>query len=320
MIRHSVVATANPAAPTRGDRTRLRAHARTSRQRLHAGRPVRAGRRRRRPGDRRSTSARCASRCRATSRVRATATARPTPCSARVTSVLDSARGYLERGVASWYGTKFNGRATSSGELYDICAFTAAHKTLPLPSFVRVTNLDNGRSLIVRVNDRGPFHDGRVMDLSYAAAVRLGVDRTGTARVELEAVGAKDWGGTPVFAAKLRVRGRGSAGESVVAAAPAKLRAVGPTAASGAEVTLRPGSDAIVQVGAFADQNQCATPRRSPAGRRRRRRRRRPCRCRTVATVWRVRDRPAWPVRRPERAAGRACAQLDLPEPRVVSE
>ena len=103
--------------------------------------------------------------------------------------VLDSARGFRERGVASWYGVKFNGRATSSGEIYDICRFTAAHKTLPLPSFVRVTNLDNGRSLIVRVNDRGPFHAGRVMDLSYAAAVRLGVDRTGTARVELEAVG-----------------------------------------------------------------------------------------------------------------------------------
>lgn len=106
--------------------------------------------------------------------------------------VLDSARGFRERGLASWYGTKFNGRATSSGEFYDICSFTAAHKTLPLPSYVRVTNLDNGRSLIVRVNDRGPFHPGRVMDLSYAAAVRLGVDRAGTARVELEAVGPGD--------------------------------------------------------------------------------------------------------------------------------
>jgi len=106
--------------------------------------------------------------------------------------VLDSAKGFRERGLASWYGTKFNGRATSSGELYDICLFTAAHKTLPLPSYVRVTNLDNGRSMIVRVNDRGPFHPGRVMDLSYAAAVRLGVDRTGTARVELEAVGPGD--------------------------------------------------------------------------------------------------------------------------------
>jgi rare lipoprotein A len=101
----------------------------------------------------------------------------------------EDAREYRERGLASWYGTKFNGRATSSGELYDICQFTAAHKTLPLPSYVRVTNLDNGRQLVVRVNDRGPFHDGRVMDLSYAAAVRLGVDRAGTAHVQLEALG-----------------------------------------------------------------------------------------------------------------------------------
>ena len=123
--------------------------------------------------------------------------------------VLDSAQGYRERGLASWYGTKFNGRATSSGELYDICSFTAAHKTLPLPSYVRVTNLDNGRSLIVRVNDRGPFHAGRVMDLSYAAAVRLGVDRTGTARVELEAVGpgaAASQDRAPVAAASAAIR------------------------------------------------------------------------------------------------------------------
>jgi rare lipoprotein A len=114
--------------------------------------------------------------------------------------VLESAEGYRERGVASWYGAKFNGRATSSGELYDICQFTAAHKTLPLPSYVRVTNLDNGRRLVVRVNDRGPFHAGRVMDLSYAAAVRLGVDRTGTARVEIEAVGPGDAAGEPLRA------------------------------------------------------------------------------------------------------------------------
>ncbi|HMB57244.1 MAG TPA: septal ring lytic transglycosylase RlpA family protein, partial [Arenimonas sp.] len=106
--------------------------------------------------------------------------------------VLDSANGYVERGTASWYGNKFNGRATSSGEIYDICSFTAAHKTLPLPSFARVTNLDNGRSVIVRVNDRGPFHEGRIIDLSYAAAVRLGVDRTGTARVEVRAISVGD--------------------------------------------------------------------------------------------------------------------------------
>ncbi len=106
--------------------------------------------------------------------------------------VLDSAGGYVERGVASWYGSKFNGRNTSSGEPYDICAFTAAHRTLPLPSYARVTNLDNGRSVIVRINDRGPFHDGRLIDLSYAAAVRLGVDRTGTAHVEVRAIAAGD--------------------------------------------------------------------------------------------------------------------------------
>ncbi len=103
-------------------------------------------------------------------------------------TVLGSAQGYVERGIASWYGTKFNGRATSSGEIYDICAFSAAHKTLPLPSFARVTNLDNGRSVVVRINDRGPFHSGRIIDLSYAAASRLGVDKTGTARVEVRAI------------------------------------------------------------------------------------------------------------------------------------
>jgi len=101
-----------------------------------------------------------------------------------------SAEGYVERGIASWYGTKFHGRPTSSFEPYDMYKFTAAHKTLPLPSFVRVTNLENGRSLIVRVNDRGPFHRGRIIDLSYAAALRLGVHAKGTAHVEVRTVAA----------------------------------------------------------------------------------------------------------------------------------
>ena len=96
---------------------------------------------------------------------------------------------YVERGIASWYGSKFHGRRTSSGETYNMYRFTAAHKTLPLPSFVRVTNLDNGRSLVVRVNDRGPFKDDRLIDLSYAAAARLGFADQGTARVEVRAVG-----------------------------------------------------------------------------------------------------------------------------------
>lgn len=99
--------------------------------------------------------------------------------------VMDRVDGYVEQGTASYYGQKFHGRLTSNREVYDMYAFTAAHKTLPLPSFARVTNLDNGESVIVRVNDRGPFHDGRVIDLSYAAAVRLGITQRGTGRVEV---------------------------------------------------------------------------------------------------------------------------------------
>lgn len=102
--------------------------------------------------------------------------------------VLDSAEGYAQEGEASYYGKKFHGRKTSSGEVYDMYAFTAAHRTLPLPSYVRVTNLDNGRSIVVRVNDRGPFHSRRIIDLSYAAAVKLGYRQRGTARVRVEAL------------------------------------------------------------------------------------------------------------------------------------
>ena len=101
---------------------------------------------------------------------------------------MKTAKGYRERGRASWYGTKFQGRKTSNGEVYDMYQMTAAHKTLPLPSYVKVKNLDNGKSVIVRVNDRGPFHQGRIIDLSYAAAKKLGVYDTGTARVEVRAV------------------------------------------------------------------------------------------------------------------------------------
>lgn len=102
--------------------------------------------------------------------------------------VRSSARGYRERGRASWYGSKFHGRLTSSGEPFDMYKVSAAHKTLPLPSWVEVTNLDNGRKLRVRVNDRGPFMDGRIIDLSYAAAVKLDVVNAGTAPVEVRAI------------------------------------------------------------------------------------------------------------------------------------
>ncbi|MCU7937937.1 MAG: septal ring lytic transglycosylase RlpA family protein [gamma proteobacterium symbiont of Bathyaustriella thionipta] len=102
--------------------------------------------------------------------------------------VMPSANNYKERGIASWYGSKFHGKRTSSGEPYDMHAMTAAHKTLPLPTYVRVTNLKNGRQVILKVNDRGPFHDNRVIDLSHTAAVKLGIKGTGTGLVEVEAI------------------------------------------------------------------------------------------------------------------------------------
>jgi len=101
---------------------------------------------------------------------------------------LPSSKGYSARGMASWYGTKFHGKRTSSGEPYDLYGMTAAHKTLPLPTYVRVTNLQNGRSVIVKVNDRGPFHDDRLIDLSYSAAAKLGILGHGTGKVEVTAI------------------------------------------------------------------------------------------------------------------------------------
>ena len=102
--------------------------------------------------------------------------------------VLPSAEGYLERGVASWYGPTFHGGNTSSGELYDMYGMTAAHKTLPLPSYARVTNLKNGKSVIVRINDRGPFVANRLIDLSYTAAAKLDMIQGGTTLVEVRAL------------------------------------------------------------------------------------------------------------------------------------
>lgn len=102
--------------------------------------------------------------------------------------VLDTGKGFKEQGHASWYGSKFHGHLTSNGETYDMYAMSAAHKNLPLPSYVKVTNLDNNKQIIVRVNDRGPFHHGRVIDLSYAGAYHLGMLAKGTARVQLETI------------------------------------------------------------------------------------------------------------------------------------
>ncbi len=103
-------------------------------------------------------------------------------------TVMQSNGGYHEQGVASWYGSKFHGRRTSSGEPYDMHLATAAHKSLPLPTYAEVTNLDNGRKVIVKINDRGPFKNGRLIDMSYGAALRLDMIATGTARVDVRVI------------------------------------------------------------------------------------------------------------------------------------
>lgn len=115
--------------------------------------------------------------------------------------VLSDATGYEKRGTASWYGEKFHGYATSNGEIYDMYKMSAAHRSLPLPTYARVTSLDSGQSIIVRINDRGPFHSDREIDLSYAAAARLGFLDNGTGPVKVEAIDSERW---------LAERGRGS--------------------------------------------------------------------------------------------------------------
>lgn len=103
-------------------------------------------------------------------------------------AVMDSNNGFTQKGIASWYGGKFHGRRTSSGETYNMYEMTAAHKTLPLPTYVQVKNLNNGRQIIVKVNDRGPFHENRIIDLSYVAALKLDVIKAGTGLVEIKVV------------------------------------------------------------------------------------------------------------------------------------
>lgn len=112
--------------------------------------------------------------------------------------VMPSAAGYIERGVASWYGPGFHQASTSNGEPYDMYAMTAAHKTLPLPAYVQVTNLANGKQVVLRVNDRGPFKAGRIIDLSYTAALKLDMLRAGTALVEVRTITPGDMAGEVV--------------------------------------------------------------------------------------------------------------------------
>ena len=157
----------------------------------------------------------------------------------RTYDVLDSSKGFKQRGYASWYGKKFHGRKTASGERYNMFKMTAAHKTLPLPTYVRVTDLDNGKSVVVKVNDRGPFHSDRIIDLSYAAAAKLGLIGHGTSKVQIEAI---DTGSPPPPASPDT-----TPAEPVVAAATPALIPAPPAETSGA---ARPG---YLQVAAYID-------------------------------------------------------------------
>ena len=159
--------------------------------------------------------------------------------------VLPSAKGYKERGIASWYGAKFHGAKTSSGEPYDMYAMTAAHKTLPLPTYARVTNLDNGKSVIVRINDRGPFKHNRVMDLSYAAALKLDIVAKGTGKVEVEAIDPYEWERT---SAALDRALEAPPVPQVVPAGAATIAPLADAAPLGATPTM------WLQVGAFGDR------------------------------------------------------------------
>ncbi|PWV74903.1 septal ring lytic transglycosylase RlpA family protein [Halomonas sp. A11-A] len=157
--------------------------------------------------------------------------------------VLPDARGYARQGTASWYGEKFHGYATSNGEIYDMYKMTAAHRSLPLPSFVRVTSLDNGRSVIVRVNDRGPFHNDREIDLSYAAAARLGILERGTGRVKVEAIDVEQW---------LAENGGGGSRSATAAVAPPARQAASQVALAPAPQTTPVASAAAPANGAAA--------------------------------------------------------------------
>jgi rare lipoprotein A len=155
--------------------------------------------------------------------------------------VLSSSVAYVERGVASWYGPGFHQVRTSSGETYDMYAMTAAHKTLPLPAYVRVTNLQNGKSVVVRVNDRGPFVGNRIIDLSYTAAARLDMLRNGTAMVEVRGI---DPTAPPTDLTT----------PSTAAATPQSGQPVAAAPAAGASTPPAPiRAPLFVQAGAFSD-------------------------------------------------------------------
>lgn len=178
-----------------------------------------------------------------------------------------SSRNHIERGQASWYGKKFHGRKTSSGERYDMHRMTAAHKSLPLPTYALVTNLENGRSAVVKVNDRGPFVGNRVIDLSYAAAKRLDMVHAGTAHVEVRSIDPRDHGkdakellrlaSADVGARgakpspQLAMRAGGASGNAFLGGDAASASLGKATAATAATASASDGRPIFLQVGAF---------------------------------------------------------------------
>ena len=161
-------------------------------------------------------------------------------------------RPFLQRGVASWYGRRFHGKPTSSGEPYDMYAMSAAHPTLPIPSYVRVTHVGNGRSVVVRVNDRGPFHSERIIDLSYTAAHRLGYVNAGSALVEVEAILPDEVDMVAAARPVPPLPGR-TAAQVDPAAGAASPVAPQVSAASGAVAPTTPGERGVfLQLGAFS--------------------------------------------------------------------
>lgn len=161
--------------------------------------------------------------------------------------VLPSNDGYVQRGTASWYGEKFHGHKTSNGEVFDMYAMSAAHKSLRIPGYARVTNLDNGRSVVVRVNDRGPFHGDRLIDLSYAAAKKLGYQARGTASVEVAAITVQPDG-------RMLLAGKPFGTEGTVATVAA------PPEPSG-QASVDAGQALFIQLGAFTNRDPAETMR-----------------------------------------------------------
>ena len=160
-------------------------------------------------------------------------------------TLVPTCKGYHDRGIASWYGMQFNGGPTSDGETYDMYAMTAANKVVPIPCYARVTNLKNGRSVIVKINDRGPFVANRLIDLSYAAASKLGMLGSGTALVDVQAVGPGDLPPPPVTAP--------AASTAAVAALPS-VAAITPASPSKAPASSNGAPQIFLQVGAYADR------------------------------------------------------------------